>query len=568
MLDEQLDGKPAHPPKQLHEPAPPDELEVPLDQQLGDHLCVSGCGGVLDRLLDEPLRRTPSRRPPSQLAGGIAPELELQNLAEQVVVAIPLAAGVERDQEHIRAREIREHSRRVLAPENRVAQLGREARQHRGAHQKIPGVRRERHQNLVGQIVANLASAARELPHLLVGVLKVAKPERRQIQARGPPLGAIDEQLHAVTGETDPLTHDEVARLIDRESQLPRADLREHPARPQTREADRRIGSGRGDQARIRRQPSDRVGDRTHGRLAADRVQVVEHDAHPTAILDQPVHHLIDRRLDGRTPDPEARQGATPQAATQPLDGRRHMCPQTHRVVVGRVERHPDHGLGTLDTPGPDQRRLAVADRRVQLPRATSPPRHRASPGGEPCAASRDEPSVASASARSPGNQRHPSVPALNSFRVSPTPRNTARTRERDPAPSDHGSPGRSLCAVLATGRSSRPKAPTRRPATRPPDNVTASSVPLVKRDLGREQCRRELNTTAAPRPIQEIRLERDQEGAVRVICTRPSWNASLACKRSNARVLAPVSPVRVYCTGGHHGNLMATSTRLRPARN
>ena len=179
MLHKQLGGKPAHPPKELPEPAAPNELEVPLDQQLGHHLRVAGSGGVLDRLLREPVRATPSRRAAAQLARGVAPELELQNLAEQMVVAIPLPAGVERDQEHVRAREVREHRNRVLAPENRVAQLGGEAPQHRGAHQEVPDVRRERRQNLVCQIVADLASAARELPHPPVGVLKIAKPQRR-----------------------------------------------------------------------------------------------------------------------------------------------------------------------------------------------------------------------------------------------------------------------------------------------------------------------------------------------------------------------------------------------------
>ena len=128
MLHKQLGGKPAHPIKELAEPPPPNELEVPLDQQLGHHLRVPSSRGVLDRLLRAPVRATPSRRAAAQLARGLAPELELQKLAEQMVVAIPLPAGVERDQEHIRVRELREHRSRVLATENRVAQLRRETR--------------------------------------------------------------------------------------------------------------------------------------------------------------------------------------------------------------------------------------------------------------------------------------------------------------------------------------------------------------------------------------------------------------------------------------------------------
>ena len=64
-------------------------------------------------------------------------------------------------------------------------------------------------------------------------------------------------------------------------------------------------------------------------------------------------------------PDTEAHQRRSSEAVTESLDGRRQVRPQPHRFVVGRVERHPNDGLRTLDTPRAQQRRLAVADRRV-----------------------------------------------------------------------------------------------------------------------------------------------------------------------------------------------------------
>ena len=83
MLHEQLGGKPAHPAEELPEPAAPNELEMPLDQQLRHHVRVPSSRGVLDRLLREPLRATPGRRAAAELARGLSPELQLQNLAEQ-----------------------------------------------------------------------------------------------------------------------------------------------------------------------------------------------------------------------------------------------------------------------------------------------------------------------------------------------------------------------------------------------------------------------------------------------------------------------------------------------------
>ena len=145
-----------------------------------------------------PCRSTPGRRAPTQLGRGLAPELELQKLAEQMVIAVPLPVRVERDQEHVRARELFEHRGRVLAAEDRVAQIGREPSQHRGAQQKVPGLGCERRQHLIGQVVRDVPSAAGERPHPTIGILEVTKPQRRQIQPGGPSLRTLDEQLDAL----------------------------------------------------------------------------------------------------------------------------------------------------------------------------------------------------------------------------------------------------------------------------------------------------------------------------------------------------------------------------------
>ena len=71
--------------------------------------------------------------------------------------------------------------------------------------------------------------AAGERPHTLIGVLEVTKPQRRQVQPRRPALRTLDEQLDALVGKLDSLTHDQFTRLIDRERQLARADLGQRP---------------------------------------------------------------------------------------------------------------------------------------------------------------------------------------------------------------------------------------------------------------------------------------------------------------------------------------------------
>ena len=92
-------------------------------------------------------------------------------------------------------------------------------------------------------------------------------------------------------------------------------------------------------------------------------MQVIQNDRYWTAVLEQAVHQFFHGSLDRRTPDAETRQRPLPETLTEPLDGRREMRPQAHRVAVGRIERHPNNGLRALDTPQLQQRRLPVANR-------------------------------------------------------------------------------------------------------------------------------------------------------------------------------------------------------------
>ena len=63
-------------------------------------------------------------------------ELRSEELAEQVVVAVPPAVIVERDDERIRAREGLERIGRVVLAEHRIAQGGRHPVEDRRAEQE------------------------------------------------------------------------------------------------------------------------------------------------------------------------------------------------------------------------------------------------------------------------------------------------------------------------------------------------------------------------------------------------------------------------------------------------
>jgi hypothetical protein len=64
-------------------------------------------------------------------------ELATQHVAEQVVVAIPLAAAVERDEEQVRGFDLVQHASRVGALQHRVAHSRRKACEDGGADQEL-----------------------------------------------------------------------------------------------------------------------------------------------------------------------------------------------------------------------------------------------------------------------------------------------------------------------------------------------------------------------------------------------------------------------------------------------
>src|SRR5918994_1298605 len=64
-------------------------------------------------------------------------ELATEHVPEEVVVAVPLTASVERDEEQVRSVDLLEHSRRVRALQDVVTYPRRQAIEHRGPNQEL-----------------------------------------------------------------------------------------------------------------------------------------------------------------------------------------------------------------------------------------------------------------------------------------------------------------------------------------------------------------------------------------------------------------------------------------------
>ena len=105
---------------------------------------VAGGLGVVDGRLLQPVGLAPGRGPPVQLRDqlGLAPpELGTEQVAEQVVVAVPLPSAVERDQEEIGPGERLQHRGRAGRVQDRVAQRAAHPVQHGrpGEERHLPG---------------------------------------------------------------------------------------------------------------------------------------------------------------------------------------------------------------------------------------------------------------------------------------------------------------------------------------------------------------------------------------------------------------------------------------------
>ena len=114
--------------------------------------------GIVQRRLGQPVRLTPRHRAAVELGRDLGlTELELaaQQVAEQVVIPVPRAAAIERDDEAIVVLERHEHARGVVFAEDRVAEGAAHPLEHRRARQEPHLVVRQPRQQLEPQIVGH-----------------------------------------------------------------------------------------------------------------------------------------------------------------------------------------------------------------------------------------------------------------------------------------------------------------------------------------------------------------------------------------------------------------------------
>ncbi|HVL06028.1 MAG TPA: hypothetical protein VM388_08570 [Acidimicrobiales bacterium] len=198
-----------------------DEVRGPLE--------VVGRHGVADRFRSlavqlEPVGGPPVERP--DVLGSLLRQPRSQHVTEEVVVAVPVPAVVERYEEQVRLLERLQHGLPAVLAGQRVAQCAGQSGEDRGLQQEIPDLLGLSLQDLSDQVVDDVAVVAGEPGDELGRVVATLHRQRRQLQGGDPPLGSPVERDHVLGCQVEPHHPVEVGGgLLRREAEVGGADL-------------------------------------------------------------------------------------------------------------------------------------------------------------------------------------------------------------------------------------------------------------------------------------------------------------------------------------------------------
>ncbi len=227
-------------------PAAQEQLEPVLGDQAACLLPVLAGEGVADRGHRLALLGVPARRAAVQegdLLGVRVAQVRAQQLAEQRVVAVPVALGVGRCHRRPEVLDRRECERGALVAGQGVGQLGADGVHEAGPQHELAPVPRQAGENLGDEVVRHRPVGAGELGQEARRLGVPVQRERRQAQGRGPALGARPQQVGLRAGEGEVELPAQLGRLPAIEREVPDAQLRERAVDAQPLDRQRRVGA-------------------------------------------------------------------------------------------------------------------------------------------------------------------------------------------------------------------------------------------------------------------------------------------------------------------------------------
>ena len=190
---------------------------------------VAGRRRVLDRLVDRVGLAIPSRRAAVKLGSEPrtgARQLMAQQFGEQVVIAVPLALGIQRDDERVVPLQSSEQPLGVRVSGHRGAQRPRKPLEDRALDHELAQLRRLAVEDLESEVVDDLLVVPGEGVDELPVVLAAPQRQAGELKPGRPPLRPLVQARDLVGLEVKP-DHivQERARLGDVEAQVGATDL-------------------------------------------------------------------------------------------------------------------------------------------------------------------------------------------------------------------------------------------------------------------------------------------------------------------------------------------------------
>ena len=150
----------------------------------------------------QPIAR-PAMQRPHPVSRRSLPEPGIQQLAKQVVVAIPLRILVEGDEEQVRRVGLFQQAIAMGAPGHGLAQLPAQAGEDRGLEKEIPDVGRLPVEHLLREVGQDVAVAAAEAGNESRGIPLAAHRQPCQLQAGYPAFGAFFQGSNLGLGQRE-----------------------------------------------------------------------------------------------------------------------------------------------------------------------------------------------------------------------------------------------------------------------------------------------------------------------------------------------------------------------------
>jgi hypothetical protein len=368
IADQPVMAQDVQPSADGQQPAGADEFRrVPVDQA-GGRDGVATREPVLDRLLRLTLLLVPVGGAPVHprlLAGLAAPELGQQHLGHQAVVAVPLAAPVQRDDEQVPSRRLGQPVRGTALGEHVVAECAGHLVERGRTRQELRRLRSLPGEKLVPEVLREVRVVPGQPSCRGGGIRRGPDGPGGEIDAGRPALGALDERVDGVVRGVNAGVGQDRPGLLLRERQGLDTELDGPVLAAQPAEAEHQPGRHR--ELETRREAGGEGADEVHRRDVAQLVEIVEHQDAPPVPVPQGRQEVAERRqVPGPVADrkgPEHRGVQRPDAVQRQSD----VAGQADRVPIGLVDGHPGELPGVRSRPLAQRGRLPVSRRRGHL---------------------------------------------------------------------------------------------------------------------------------------------------------------------------------------------------------